>query len=115
MTRGDSADRGVQPLAGTFQEAPAAKQEAPVTPKAPKPVEIATANRAKQVKALNAALKKYATTAPEFSVAVLDRKTGQRYSFRGTEKYETASVVKVQVLACLLLTAQDKQRDLTGT
>ncbi|MBU2666283.1 serine hydrolase [Actinoplanes bogorensis] len=71
--------------------------------------------RAQQVKALDAALKKYAATAPEFSVAVLDRRTGQRYSFRGTEKYETASVVKVQVLACLLLKAQDARRDLTST
>src|SRR5205085_7852388 len=54
-------------------------------------------------------------TVPEFSVAVLDRRTGQRYSFRGTEKYETASIVKVQVLACLLLTAQDAGRGLTSS
>jgi beta-lactamase class A len=85
------------------------------TPTGPSPAEVARAARAKQVKALDAALKKYAATVPEFSVAVLDRKTGQRYSFRGTEKYETASVVKVQVLACLLLTAQDADRDLTAT
>ena len=52
---------------------------------------------------------------PEFSVAVLDKKTGEQYSYRGTEKYDTASVVKVQVLACLLLTAQDEDRDLSST
>jgi hypothetical protein len=45
---------------------------------------------------------------------VLDRKTGETYSYRGSERYETASVVKVQVLACLLLKAQDSDRDLTS-
>jgi beta-lactamase class A len=79
------------------------------------PAVLAAQKRAKQVSALDAALKKYAATVPEFSVAVLDKKTGQRYSFRGTESYETASVVKVQVLGCLLLTAQDEHRDLSST
>ncbi len=85
------------------------------SPTGPSPEELAKAARAKQVKALDAALKKYAATVPEFSVAVLDKKTGETYSFRGDEKYETASVVKVQVLACLLLTAQDEKRKLTST
>jgi beta-lactamase class A len=67
------------------------------------------------VKALDAALAKYAATVPEFSVAVLDARTGELYAYRGDEKYETASVVKVQVLACLLLTAQDQGRSLTST
>ncbi|WP_412736456.1 serine hydrolase [Krasilnikovia sp. MM14-A1259] len=67
------------------------------------------------MKALTVALTKYAATVPEFSVAVLDRRTGQRYAFRGSERYETASVVKVQVLACLLLTAQDADRALTAS
>lgn len=89
-------------------------QAAPV-PTGPSPAELAAQERAKRVKALDAALKKYAATAPEFSVAVLDRRTGQRYSYRGRAKYETASVVKVQVLACLLLKAQDVGRDLTAT
>ncbi|SNY57867.1 Beta-lactamase enzyme family protein [Paractinoplanes atraurantiacus] len=108
-------------VAGTFEgaAAPAARTVAPAptktTPPGPTAAELAAAERAKRVKALDAALKKYAATAPEFSVAVLDRRTGQRYSYRGTEKYETASVVKVQVLACLLLTAQDAGRDLTST
>ncbi|MEU4241350.1 serine hydrolase [Actinoplanes sp. NPDC026619] len=99
-------------LAGAFLDSPA---KASPTPTGPTPEELAAQERAKQAKALDAALKKYAATVPEFSVAVLDRKTGQTYSYRGTEKYETASVVKVQVLACLLLTAQDKQRDLSST
>ena len=83
------------------------------SPAGPSPEELAAQERAKRAKALNAELTKYAATVPEFSVAVLDKKTGQKYSFRGTKKYDTASVVKVQVLACLLLTAQDKGRELT--
>ena len=84
------------------------------SPTGPSPEELRKIEREKQVKKLDAALKKYATDAPEFSVAVFDTKTGEDYSFRGEERYETASVVKVQVLACLLLTAQDDDRDLTG-
>jgi beta-lactamase class A len=103
----------VLPLSGTFNDTPTPK--ASPSPTGPSPEEIAKAKRAAQVKALNTALAAYAKTVPEFSVAVLDRKTGQLYSFRGTEKYETASVVKVQVLACLLLTAQDKDRALTSS
>ena len=112
MMRGGDGG-GVLPLAGTFNDSPS--PTAAPTPAGPSPEELAAQKRAAQVKALNAALKKYAATVPEFSVAVLDRTTGQLYSFRGTERYETASVVKVQVLACLLLTAQDNDRDLTST
>jgi beta-lactamase class A len=104
---------GALPLAG-FQDS-ASDTKASPTPTGPSPAELAAQQRAKDVTALNAALKKYAATVPEFSVAVLDKKTGQQYSYRGTETYETASVVKVQVLACLLLTAQDKDRDLSST
>jgi beta-lactamase class A len=104
---------GARPLAGTFNDA--SSPSASPKPTGPSPEEVAKKKRAAQVKALDAALKKYAATVPEFSVAVLDRKTGERYSFRGSETYETASVVKVQVLACLLLTAQDNDRGLTST
>ena len=110
MKHGNSLGQ-VLPLAGTFKTSPTAS----ATPTGPSPAELAAQERAKNVKALDTALKKYAATVPEFSVAVLDKKTGQRYAFRGTETYETASVVKVQVLGCLLLTAQDKKRDLTST
>jgi hypothetical protein len=103
----------VLPLSGTFNDTPTPRPSP--TPTGPSPAEIAKAKRAAQVKALNTALAAYAKTVPEFSVAVLDKKTGQLYSFRGREKYETASVVKVQVLACLLLTAQDKDRALTSS
>ncbi|MDI6101219.1 serine hydrolase [Actinoplanes sp. NEAU-A12] len=97
-------------LAGSFQNVPTASP----TPTGPSPEELAAIERAKRVKALDAAMKKYASGKPEFSVAVLDHKSGESYAYRGEEKYETASVVKVQVLACLLLTAQDAGRSLTG-
>ncbi|SDT78794.1 Beta-lactamase class A [Actinoplanes derwentensis] len=97
-------------LAGSFRDVPAA---ASPTPTGPTPEELAAIERAKRVKALDAALKKYATGKPEFSVAVFDRKTGETYAYRGDEKYETASIVKVQVLACLLMTAQDDDRKVT--
>ena len=111
MDRG--GDASSPSLAGTFAASPA--PTASPTPSGPSPAELAEQRRAARSKALTAALKKYAATVPEFSVAVLDRKTGQRYAFRGSERYETASVVKVQVLACLLLDAQDDDRDLTAT
>jgi beta-lactamase class A len=111
--RSGKAIGGVLPLAGTFHEA--SSPSALPSPTGPSPEELAVAKRAAQVKALDAALTKYAATAPEFSVAVLDRKTGRKYSFRGTKTYETASIVKVQVLACLLLSAQDAHRELRGS
>ena len=111
MTRDEAS--GALPLAGSFRATSPSPAASP-TPTGPSPEELRRIERAKRVEALDAALKKYAATAPEFSVAVLDRKTGEKYSYRGTEKYETASVVKVQVLACLLLTAQDDDRDLTA-
>jgi hypothetical protein len=112
---GMTRDTGGSVLAGTFADRPSsAPSPAAPSPTGPSPEELRKLARAKQVKALNAALKKYAATAPEFSVAVYDRKTGDKYAYRGTEKYETASVVKVQVLACLLLTAQDDDRELSA-
>jgi Beta-lactamase enzyme family len=113
MRRGGDGVSSVLPIAGSFADS--ASTTAAPTPTGPSPAELARQKRAAQVKALDAALKKYAATVPEFSVAVLDRKTGERYSFRGTEKYETASIVKVQVLACLLLTAQDDDRNVSST
>ncbi|GID95245.1 hypothetical protein Adi01nite_46570 [Amorphoplanes digitatis] len=106
------AGGGVLPRALTFGED---KPTASPTPTGPSPEELAAQERAKRTKALDAALKKYAATVPEFSVAVLDKKTGQRYSYRGSEKYDTASIVKVQVLACMLLKAQDAGRDLSSS
>jgi beta-lactamase class A len=113
--RGKGVDIPGVSLAGSTAGDSPTPSAAPSTSRPPDPAELARQQQAARFKALDAALKKYAATAPEFSVAVLDKTTGQRYSYRGTERYETASVVKVQVLACLLLTAQDKDRDLTST
>ncbi|MEU8820308.1 serine hydrolase [Actinoplanes sp. NPDC048796] len=74
----------------------------------------AIALRAQRRKQLTAALTKLAPTVPEFSVAVLDRKTGERFEFKGTEQFDTASVVKASILACTLLQAQDDDRKLTS-
>ncbi|MFC7527505.1 serine hydrolase [Actinoplanes sp. GCM10030250] len=113
VVRGVAADGATGtrvPVSGSSQSAPKASP----TPTGPTPEELAERERVKRVKALDSALKKYAATQPEFSVAVLDRKTGKTYAYRGDERYETASVVKVQILACLLLTAQDDDRKLTA-
>jgi beta-lactamase class A len=84
------------------------------SPTGPSPAEVAKAARAAHVKQLDAALKKVAASAPEFSVAVLDKKTGQTYAYRGTVKYDTASIVKAQILACMLLHDQDADHDPTS-
>ncbi|MFF5287848.1 serine hydrolase [Paractinoplanes globisporus] len=81
------------------------------SPTGPSPEELAKAERAKRVTQLTAALKKLDATSPEFSVAVLDKKTGQTYAYRGTVKYDTASIVKAQILACMLLHDQDAGHD----
>jgi hypothetical protein len=62
---------------------------------------------------LDRALDKYAGTAGEFSVAVADRKTGRGYAYHGNRRQETASIVKVELLAALLLKTQDRGRGLT--
>ncbi|MEV4702196.1 serine hydrolase [Actinoplanes sp. NPDC049316] len=103
---------GLLPSSLTFGDDP--KPTASPTPTGPSPEELAAAKRAERARKLDAALKKYAATAPEFSVAVVDQKTGQRYSYRGSEKYDTASIVKAQILACMLLQAQDAGRKPTS-
>lgn len=49
------------------------------------------------------------------SVAVLDSGSGTRAVYGGSEAtYDTASIVKVDILAALLLRAQDEKRELTA-
>jgi len=50
----------------------------------------------------------------EFAVAAIDHVTGVTYTFHAGEAFETASVVKMGILAALLLRAQDAGRDLTA-
>ncbi|WP_433795879.1 serine hydrolase [Actinoplanes sp. CA-252034] len=78
-----------------------------VSPAPPIASAAAAPNRATRVKNLNAALK---AVKGDFAVAVLDRKTDQRYVYRGSVRYDTASIVKVQILTCMLLKAQDAGR-----
>ncbi len=113
--RGGTGLAGVLP-AGVARSAAAVAAGARPAPSrsGPTPEDVARQQRTKREAALTAALKKYADTAPEFSVAVVDNRTGARYAYRGKEKYETASVVKVDILAALLLAAQDDARGLTS-
>jgi beta-lactamase class A len=84
------------------------------SPTGPSAEEQAETDRATRVTQLTAALKKLDSISPEFSVAVLDKRTGERYEYRGTVKYDTASIVKAQILACMLLHDQDAGHDPTA-
>jgi hypothetical protein len=65
---------------------------------------------------LTAALDAYAATVPaQFAVAVLDHRTGTSYTYGGDVAIRTASVVKVDILAAVVLRAQDAGRDLTAS
>jgi membrane peptidoglycan carboxypeptidase len=68
-----------------------------------------------RVARLTEQLDQYAATVPDFAVSVVDRKTGHRYDYHGDRTYESASVIKVELLAALLLRAQDAHRKLTST
>ncbi len=65
-------------------------------------------------RALTRALDAYADEIGPFSVAVLDHRTGRLYAYRGDRRYEAASVVKADLLAALLLKAQDDERRLSA-
>jgi beta-lactamase class A len=73
------------------------------------------AERGEQEKALTAALDAFAAKAPDFAVAVRDNTSGEVYSYNSQSKFETASAIKVDILAALLLDTQDDHRILTST
>jgi beta-lactamase class A len=102
-----NSPRVVAAIAAPPAKAPAA---AP-TPTGPTAAQLAAADQARRVKQLNTALK---AVKGDFSVAVHDRKTGLRYVHRGSVAFDTASIVKVQVLTCMLLKAQDAGRGPTA-
>lgn len=63
---------------------------------------------------LTAALDTLGTTASaDFSVAMVDHISGLTYTYGDDENFETASVVKVEILAALLLDAREDGRTLT--
>ncbi|GID98576.1 hypothetical protein Adi01nite_79880 [Amorphoplanes digitatis] len=74
---------------------------------------LASGSWNQRVDRLRNALDKYAGEVPDFAVSVVDRKTGRRYDYHGDQRFEAASVIKVELLAALLLRAQDKNRKLT--
>jgi beta-lactamase class A len=104
----DSGGTGVLPSALNLGDS---KANTSPSPTGPSPEELAKTERTKREKQLTAALKKLTATSPEFSVAVQDKKTGETYAYRGDEQYDTASIVKAQILACMLLKDQDAGRD----
>ena len=71
---------------------------------------LATGTWEQRVARLRGALQRYG---PDFSVSVVDRRTGRRFDHRGDQPFEAASVVKVELLAALLLDAQDAGRVLS--
>ncbi|MET0418746.1 MAG: transglycosylase domain-containing protein, partial [Actinoplanes sp.] len=74
---------------------------------------LATGTWEERVARLTGALDKVASGGLDFAVSVVDRRTARRYDYRGDRAFEAASVVKVQLLAALLLSAQDANRALT--
>jgi beta-lactamase class A len=50
----------------------------------------------------------------DIGVAVLDRRTGRTYTYNGIRQFRTASIVKVDILATLLLQANRAGRKLTA-
>ncbi|MFI5933995.1 transglycosylase domain-containing protein [Actinoplanes sp. NPDC051494] len=63
---------------------------------------------------LTRALDDYTATVPDFAVSVVDRRTGRTFDYHGDKPFEAASVIKVELLAALLLRAQDENRTLSG-
>ncbi|WBB68244.1 serine hydrolase [Micromonospora sp. WMMD812] len=98
------------PGAGPTGATSATAEAAPSTPPAQK-----RTGSAGNGAALTAALDALAAPggAPDFAVAVLDHRTGAAYTFGSHEPFETASVVKVDILAALLLQARHDGRTLT--
>jgi membrane peptidoglycan carboxypeptidase len=73
----------------------------------------ATGSWQQRVDRLTKVLDSYAATVPEFSVAVTERRTGRRFNYHGKRQQESASIIKAELLAALLLKAQDDGRKLT--
>jgi hypothetical protein len=107
----DGGTDGGSVLPGSLSLSGDSSPAASPAPTGPSPEELAKAERAKRAKQLDSALKKLSASSPEFSVAVQDRKTGATYEYRGDEHYDTASIVKAQILACMLLKDQDADRE----
>jgi beta-lactamase class A len=51
----------------------------------------------------------------DIALTVVDRRTGRVFSYNGQQSFQTASIVKVDLLASLLLQAQRSRRPLTAS
>jgi beta-lactamase class A len=70
--------------------------------------------RQQRESALTAALQQYDRDPVDLAVTVVDRTTGRTFSYNGQRPFETASIVKVDILATRLLQAQRARRSLSA-
>src|SRR5215831_18447222 len=76
-----------------------AQEEAPATEIESGP----TAAQQRQAVLLAALTALDTATTVDFAVSIVDHKTGTTFSYEGDQSFDTASVVKVEILASLLL------------
>ena len=74
----------------------------------------AAARQAQEGKLTAALAALAAGTGVDFGVAMIDHKTGAVYTYNGDRQFETASVVKVEILATLLWRTEAAGRTLTA-
>lgn len=108
---GRSPDHAPAAAASVSSGSPAATAPAATAPAAAATGEEPVVDRDTE---LAAAVEPLLTGSGAVSVAVLDTGTGTRAVYGGADaSYDTASIVKVDILAALLLRAQDEGRELT--
>jgi hypothetical protein len=100
-------------LTGGSQEQNAADERAQLAREAAAGRLAAAATQARR-DALTKALQRYANDGARFAVAILDNTTGTSFTFGSSRKFETASIMKVEILAAVLMQAQDQHRSLTA-
>ncbi|MGC9671255.1 serine hydrolase [Planosporangium sp. 12N6] len=102
------------PAAGAALWRPVDSVPIPVAGRAPVPPSSTGQRWQQREAALAAALKRYdGGGRVDLAVAVVDRATGRTFSYNGQRPFQTASIVKVEILAALLLENQPTRRPLT--
>jgi beta-lactamase class A len=104
------------PAAGSSTPTAGTSAQPPASGTAAAPESISTGDgRQQRQEALTAALTAYDQSLPaRFAVVVVDHTTEQTWGYQTQAVFETASIVKVDILAALLLQAQRNQRSLTA-
>jgi beta-lactamase class A len=93
---------------------PTVAQSAPAPSASPSPSSPAVTPTSSAT--ITAAIRKYmATRSGQASVSIKDLTTGATYSYNTSLRVATASIVKADILACLLLQAQTAGRHLTAS